>query len=236
MAMGMVHADGEYAPGAVSQRIDHDDAESRQADQQDEEEGDHRDQARAVADLGAGDVGQRFALMTHGSDEHGEVVDAAGEHGANEDPEEAGGETELRRQSGSDQRPSAGDGGKVMAKQYPLGRRNVVMAVFVDMGRRDAAVVEYQNFGGQEGAVVAIGQREHTQGPQHDGKRIQGDLLRASSSGPADRWALPLEPYGKIAWRTALGEEGDVKDESGAPAEPQKSGGGSQRAPDRFHL
>jgi len=44
-------------------------------------------------------------------------VDRAAEDDAEEDPQEAGIEAELRREDGADQRPGAGDRGEVMPEE-----------------------------------------------------------------------------------------------------------------------
>ena len=129
------HPDGENSPRAVRQSIDDNDAKSGQRDQQNEEQRDHGDQAGVRADFGACDVSQRASLVPHRCHQHGEVVNAAAENGAKQDPDKSGSEAELRSQSWSHQRTRAGNGCEVMAEQHPLRRRHVVVAVFINVRR-----------------------------------------------------------------------------------------------------
>ena len=102
--------------------------------QKNEEDRDHGHEAGERTDLGAGDVGERAATVTDGGDQHGEVLHASGQHGADEEPEKAGSESELGGERRTDQRAGAGDGGEVMSEEHPARGRDVVVAVGVECG------------------------------------------------------------------------------------------------------
>ncbi len=58
--------------------------------------------------------------------QHQEVLYAAGEHDADDDPDGAGQVAHLRGQDGSDERAGTGDGGEVVTEQHPPVGRHVV--------------------------------------------------------------------------------------------------------------
>ena len=87
------------------------------------------------ADLLARDVGERAAAAAHRGDEDDEVVHAAGQHRADQQPEEAGQVAELRGQHRADQRAGAGDGGEVVAEQHQRVHGHVVVPVARGCGR-----------------------------------------------------------------------------------------------------
>ncbi len=121
--------------------------------------------------------------MANRRHQHGEVVNAAGEDCADQNPQEAGRESELRCQGWTNQRSGTGYGCEVMPEQHPLRRRHVVVSVFVNVRRSDPCVVEGEHFGGKESAVKAIGQRKHTECSQKNGKGIHGTSPRTPASG-----------------------------------------------------
>ena len=142
--------------GTVRQRIDHHDSQPRERNQQDKEHRDHGHQSGERADFGARDFGQRAAPVADGGHQNREVLHAAGQHRADQQPEKAGSESELRGQRRAHQRTGAGDGREVVPEQHPLGRSHIVMAVFEGMRRSGAAVVQRQRLGRDKRAVVAI--------------------------------------------------------------------------------
>jgi hypothetical protein len=105
-------ADGEHAPGAVGQRVDHHDAQAGQRYQQNEQHRDHGHQAGERADLGARDIGQRAAAMAHRRHQHGEILHAPGQHRPHQQPQKSGREAELRGQRG----PTSGPAPAIAAK------------------------------------------------------------------------------------------------------------------------
>ena len=97
--------------------------------------------------------GRRAAIEKNRVDE---VLHAAAQHRADEDPQRARQVAELRRQRRADQRPGAGDGGEVVAEHDPAVGRHEVAAVVEALGRRGARGVEDQHLGRDEGAVEAV--------------------------------------------------------------------------------
>src|SRR5579863_1073363 len=134
------HPDSENSPRAIRKRIHHDDAETSERDQKNKEHRDHGDEACERTDFGAGNLSQRAAAVAHRSHQHGKVLHTSGQHGTDQNPKKAGGKSELRGQSGPDQRPCSRDGGEVMAEERPPWRSNIVMAVRVKVRRSGAAI------------------------------------------------------------------------------------------------
>src|SRR5579863_6194470 len=101
---------------------------------------------------------QRPATVTNGCYQHGEVLHAPGQDGADQYPKKARRKAELRRQSGPDQRPRSRDSREVMPKEHPAWRRNIVMAVWIGMRRSRAAIVKCESFGGDKRAIETVGE------------------------------------------------------------------------------
>ena len=97
-------AHGEHAPRALRERHHDDVPEPRERDDDDEEDRDRGHQPERGPELLAGDLRERAAVAARARDEDDEVVDGAAEDDAEEDPQEARIEAELRREDGSDQR------------------------------------------------------------------------------------------------------------------------------------
>ena len=157
------HANREHPPRAVRKRVDDNNAQARQGDDKNKEDCNHRDQAGKGTDFSSRNVGQRAATMAHRSDQHGEILHAARENGADQYPKEAGSESKLRRQRGSNQRPRSGNRGEMMAEQNPSRGNDIVVAVGIKMSGRSAAIVESHRLGGDERTVITIGQRVDTE-------------------------------------------------------------------------
>ena len=64
-----------------------------------------------------GNLSQRLAVPADGRRQHDEVVDRAAQHHANENPQVAGQEAELRGQRGPHQRARASDGCEVVSSK-----------------------------------------------------------------------------------------------------------------------
>ncbi len=97
-----------------------------------------------------------------------------GEDHARQYPQHAGQVAHLRGEHGPDQRPGAGDGGKVVAKQHVFIGRNVVQAIVVARGRCRTAGVQRQHTLGDEQAVVAVGNQVHRYGGNNYPQRVNG--------------------------------------------------------------
>ena len=83
--------------------------------------GDHGEQADPRPELVSRDLRERTPAAPHAGHEQHEVVHAAGEHHAEEDPQVARQEPELRREHRADQRAGARDGGEVVPEQDVRG-------------------------------------------------------------------------------------------------------------------
>ena len=75
------------------------------------------------------DLAQRFAVASHRGAQDHEVLHGAAEHDADDEPERAGQEAELRGERRADQRAGAGDGREVVAEDHPLRCRHEIAAV-----------------------------------------------------------------------------------------------------------
>src|SRR5664280_3898607 len=82
------------------------------------------------------------------------------------------------------QRPGAGDGGKVMTEQDPLWRWHIIVPILIDVGWGGAAIIQHQHLGRDEGTVITIGKGEDAQRSQQDGKCIHGSLPACSPGAP----------------------------------------------------
>jgi len=164
------HADGERAPGAVFQRVHHREAEPRERDDDDEEDGERGGRPRDRPDFGACDVGEGGAATAGRGPQHDHVVDAAGEADAADEPDESRRVTELGREHRPDERARAGDRREMMPEQHPAGRDVVVLPVGTDVRRRGPAVVETHHTRREERAVVPVGDSEDAEDREDDVK------------------------------------------------------------------
>jgi hypothetical protein len=101
-----------------------------------------------------------------------EIVDRAGEHDADDEPDEPRGVAELRREHGPDERPGAGDRREVVAEQHPARRRVIVVPVILRVRGRASRVVEDEEARGDERRVVAVGDREDAENRDQDVQRV----------------------------------------------------------------
>ena len=103
-AIGMVRRQREEAPRAVAQRVHDDQRQHRQQDDHDREDGDHAGHARHLVHFLLRDLAERLAVAPHRRAQDHEVLHRAAEHDADDQPERARQEAELRRQRRPDQR------------------------------------------------------------------------------------------------------------------------------------
>ena len=101
--------------------------------------------------------------MANGGDQNREVLHTSCEYCAYDDPKKARGKAKLRCECRADERARAGNGGKVMPEQNPLGRRDEIATILMTMCGSKAGVVEHQGTSGDEGTVVSIGERIDTE-------------------------------------------------------------------------
>ena len=121
--------DGEGAPGALGQRLHHDQRQHGQDDHHDHEGAKQRDDAGHHAKLRPHQLPEGASVAAHGHEEHHEVLHGAGEDDPGEDPEHARQVAHLRRQHRPDQRPGAGNGREMVAEQHVSVGRDVIERV-----------------------------------------------------------------------------------------------------------
>ena len=136
------HRDGECSPGAGLEGVDHDERAHAEQDDHDADDGDVRDEAAEAADFGFGHFGEGFAVAANGEQQDHEILHAAAEDRARENPESAGKIAELCGEDGADQRAGAGDGGEVMSEDDPLVGAHEVAAILEALGGSGAQGVE----------------------------------------------------------------------------------------------
>ena len=107
------------------------------------------------ADSVADDLTDGLALVADGSEQRTEVMHAAKEDTADQDPQHHGDPAEHSRLNGAVDGAGAGDGGEVMAHQHRSLGRAVVLAVFHGMSRSRTGVIDAPLFG-QPAAVENI--------------------------------------------------------------------------------
>ena len=76
-------------------------------------------------------MAEGFAVAADGAEEDGEILDAAAERGADDQPERAGEIAELRGERGADERAGTSDGSKMVAEQNPFVGGYEVAAIIV---------------------------------------------------------------------------------------------------------
>ena len=130
----------------------------------------HQDQGQVCEDdeqlLGPGadgvadDLADGFALMANGGEQGAEIMDAAEEDAADQDPQHNGNPAEHSGLDGAVDGACAGDRGKVMAHQNGSLGGTVVLTVLQLMGRGDAGVIHAPLLG-QPAAVENISYDQH---------------------------------------------------------------------------
>ena len=165
-------ADGERSPGAFCERVDHDDAQTRDGNDHDGENGHHGDHAGHRTEFVPYDLRERAAVATNRRRENDEVMHGTGEHDADEKPQEAGREPELRCERGADQGSGARDRSEVVTEEHPAVGGHVVVSVREAMGGRDGRGVEREHPGGDERGVVTIRDRDDAERAEHHGGRL----------------------------------------------------------------
>lgn len=153
-------------------RVHDGDRKTGERENQNREHGPAGNEARRAVDLGRGDVGERAAAVANRAEEHHHVVHAAGEHAADQDPEEPRHIAELRSENGPEKRTCGRDGGEVVPEEHVLVGRHEVLAVIVFDGGRFARGVDIEDFLSDEKPVEAIGDGEYAESRKDDRKRI----------------------------------------------------------------
>ena len=125
-------------------------------------------------------LAERLAVAADRRAEDDEVLDGAAERHADDDPDGAGQEAELRGERRTDQRAGAGDGREVVTEHDPAVGRHEVAAVVEPLGRRRASGVEREDLGRDDPAVEPVGDEVRADGR---GEEPGGADLFAASKG-----------------------------------------------------
>ncbi len=184
--------DGEGAPGGAFEGVDDDEGDDGEEDDHDEQDGDEGGEAADFTYLLAAHLAEGFAVATHGAEEDDEVLDAAAEDGADDDPECTGEVAELGGEGGADEGAGAGDGGEVVAEDDPFIGGFVVVAVAEAFGGGGAVVIEGHDGGGDPAGVDAVGEYVDADGGDDqphgvDGfAAVDGDAGEGEGAGDAE--------------------------------------------------
>ncbi len=177
--------DGEGAPRAAGQRLDHHQRQHREQDDHNHQHADQRDGAGDQPHFAADHVAQRPRVAAGGEIEDQEVLHRPGEHHAGQQPQRTGQIAHLCREHRADQRPRPGDGGEMVAEQHALVRRDIVEAVVAPYRRGRARRIDAQHARRDEQAVETIGDGIDAERCDHDPQRI--DRFAAHQRDPAER-------------------------------------------------
>ena len=156
--------DGEEAPRAFRERLDHDECEHGEKDHHDREDAHQRDKSRERAHFVANHLAERFPAAADRTKEDDAIVDGTPEGGSDEDPKHARQVAELGGEHGADEGAGSRDGRKMVAEDDPLVCRHVVFAVILDHGGRRPQIIEGQNFCHEPRGMETIGDRENADG------------------------------------------------------------------------
>ena len=179
--------DREGAPRRVLEGVDDDEGHHREQDDHDREDRDHGEEPRAAAHLVARHLPERAAVAAQREEEDHEVLHAAAEDGAGDEPERPRQVAELRRERRPDERPGAGDRREVVAEDHPAVRGHEVAPVVEPLGRRRARGVEREDARGDEGGVEAVRDEVRAERPRHEEDAVDGLAARERDRGEPAR-------------------------------------------------
>ena len=163
---------GEHAPGAFGQRLDHDQRQHRQDDDHDHERAEQGDRAGNLTHLHADEFAQRLAVAAHGNEQDHEILHRAGQHHAEDDPQRAGQIAHLGGEHGSDQWPRARDRGEMMAEQDGAVGRDIVQAIGAPHGGGGPCRIYPHDMPGDEQRIIAIGDQKAADCRDDDPQRV----------------------------------------------------------------
>src|SRR5687768_11896409 len=150
-------SDGDDSPGAVSQRVRHNERNNRHEDDHDSEHRYQCGEARDGSYLILRHLSERFAVASDRRCENHEVLNCSAERYADDYPEGAGKKAELCGESGTDERTRARDGCEVMTKDYPAIRRNEITRIVEPYRRSCSVVPELEDARSDDLAVKPVG-------------------------------------------------------------------------------
>ena len=121
-------------------------------------------------------------------------MNTAAEDHAEEDPQVARKESELRREDRADERTGAGDRREVVAEEDDPVRRVEVLSVLEPVRRRRSQIVEDEDAGSDEGGVVPVRDREDGESAEHPPGCLHApqSLLRPASLPVGSCWTGEL--------------------------------------------
>ncbi|MNM95084.1 hypothetical protein D3C81_1075110 [compost metagenome] len=164
----------EHAPGALRQRLDHDQRQHREDDDHDQEGTEQGDGTGDGAHFFAYQFAQGATIATGGDEQHHEVLDSTRQDHTGDQPERAGQVAHLCCEHRANQRARAGNGSKVVPEENVLVGRYVVQAVVVEYGGRGACGVQLHHLVGDEQAVVTVGNEVDGNCCGHDPEGVDG--------------------------------------------------------------
>ena len=160
---GNRHCQRERAPGRIPQRFYDHERDHRQQNHHDRQHGETCDGAAPFGHFLARDLPQGFPVAPHRAEQNREILHAAAQRRADDQPERPRQVAELRRERGPDQWSRAGDGREMMAQQHPFIRGDEITAVLEPLGRSGARVVQRKYLRGNERGIKPIGDQIRTQ-------------------------------------------------------------------------
>ena len=124
------------------------------------------------------DLGQREPIAAHGGQQDHEVMHAAGQARADDDPGEAGQESPLRREHRPHQRPRPGNRREVNAEEHQPPRRLVVDVIAEPVRGREPLIIEHRDPRRQKGPIEPIGDGKGCQGGDDEPEGVHGEVPR----------------------------------------------------------
>ena len=131
-------------------------AEHRDEDDHDDENADQRGDSADPAEFFAGHLAKAATAAAGGQPEDQEVLHAAGEHNADDDPHRPGQVTHLRGQHRTDQRTGPGDRREVVPEQDPAIGGVEVLAIAVGFGRCCTVVTRFDDLALDQSRIEAV--------------------------------------------------------------------------------
>src|SRR5882724_1324439 len=149
------HRKRERGPGRGLESVHDHEADDGEENRHDREHGELSDEAAALADFFARHLAERFSITPDRAEKNDEILHAARERRAGDQPKCARQVAELRGERGADERAGTSDGREMVAEEDPLVRGHKIAAVVVALTGPGTRVIEYENFCGDKGGIEA---------------------------------------------------------------------------------
>ena len=146
-------------PRAMLHRVDDDQPEHGDKYHHDHQHADQRGKAGDGADLVRRHAPERTAVTLERVAEDDEILDAAAEYGADDDPQSRRQVTKLRGEDRTDERSGAGDRCEVMAEGDPFWSGHIIAAVVQADRGSDVSVIELEHAIRDEARVEPVAER-----------------------------------------------------------------------------